>query len=502
MNQIKNQQLIIMKKIIKHITLLMLMSLVIINLTACSEDDEKTDKKELTVNPTSLEFTSGGGYKVINISADSSIDWEIINSADWCSFSKVSSNGSHSINVFIEENEYEEIRTTTVQVSTANKAIDINITQAAAEVEEELEEEEEEETVEVTIPDDSSNMSSMTAIEVVENMGVGWNIGNSLEAIGGETAWGNPLVTQELIDAIKDAGFNAVRIPVAWSNFSDADNYIIRSSWMERVETVVNYALNNDMYVVMNIHWDGGWMQPTYDQQEYVNNRLEIMWQQIAIHFRDYDHHLLFAGTNEVMVEGDYGTPTEEYYTVQNSFNDTFVNTVRATGGRNAYRYLVFQGFNTNIDHAVNFATIPDDTVDNRLVMEIHYYDPYDFTLNEGNDTIWQWGANATDPDATQTWANEAYADAQFEKMKTNFVDQNIGVILGEYGVISRTNVDGNEAFREDYLRYITQSAINHQIAPFYWDNGVLENHSMGLFNRSTGEQAYPDLIDAITNLE
>ncbi len=106
-------------------------------------------------------------------------------------------------------------------------------------------------------------------------------------------------------------------MPVAWSQFSDANNFIIKAEWLNRVEEVVNYALVNDMYVMINIHWDGGWMQPTNADKDYVNNRLAIMWQQIATHFRDYDDHLLFAGTNEVMVEGDYGTPTAEYYTVQ-----------------------------------------------------------------------------------------------------------------------------------------------------------------------------------------
>jgi endoglucanase len=108
---------------------------------------------------------------------------------------------------------------------------------------------------------------------------------------------------------------------------------MIDASWLDRVEEVVNYVLSDGMYVIINEHWDNGWIQPTYAQQEYVNNRLAAMWQQIAVRFRDYDDHLLFAGTNEVMVTNDYGTPIKEYYTVQNSYNQTFVNTVRSTGG-------------------------------------------------------------------------------------------------------------------------------------------------------------------------
>ena len=339
----------------------------------------------------------------------------------------------------------------------------------------------------------------MTSVQLTQVMGVGWNLGNSLDAIGGETAWGNPMVSQQLINAVKAAGFDTLRVPVAWSKFSDPVNFVIQSSWMDRVEQVVNYGLNADMYVIVNIHWDEGWMQPTYAQQNYVNNRLSIMWEQIATRFRDYDERLLFAGTNEVMVEGDYGTPTEEYYTVQNSFNQTFVDTVRATGGGNATRHLVVQGFNTNIDHTVNFADIPLDTVANRLMMEVHYYDPYNFTLNE-NSSITQWGAIATDPNATETWANESWVDAQFQRMKTNFVDQGIGVILGEYGVISRPNLANHEIYRTYWNEYITESAVNHGLVPVYWDNGYAGNAGMAIFDRNNGNQLYPNIIDAIVS--
>ena len=343
----------------------------------------------------------------------------------------------------------------------------------------------------------SSSIATLTAIQLTQTMGVGWNLGNTLEAIGGETAWGNPLVTQAFINSVKAAGFKTLRIPVAWSQFSDANNFVIKSAWMARVDEVVNYALNADMYVVLNLHWDGGWMQPTYAKQTYVNNRLNIMWAQIATHFQNFDERLLFAGSNEVMVEGDYGTPTVEYYTVQNSFNQTFVDTVRATGGKNTTRHLVVQGFNTNIDHTVNFAKIPTDSAQNKLLMEVHFYDPYNFTLN-ASSTISQWGKNATDPSKTETWANESYVDTQFQKMKTNFVDKGVGVILGEYGAISKTTISGQEAYRIYWDEYISKSAIDHQMVPIYWDNGATGNGTMGVFDRNTGNQVFPNVIQAL----
>lgn len=343
-------------------------------------------------------------------------------------------------------------------------------------------------------------------------LGVGWNLGNSLEAIGNsgpgdETAWGNPVVTQALINAVKAAGFDTIRIPVAWSKFSDPDSFTIDSAWLDRVEEVVNYALNAGMYVILNEHWDGGWLNhPFYANQTSLNNRLSIMWTQIANHFRAYDNHLLFAGTNEVMNEDDYSTPTVEYYTVQNSFNQTFVDAVRATGdgngnaddgNANADRYLIVQGFNTNIDHTVNFAEIPDDTAVDHLLMEVHYYDPYNFTLNASSN-ITQWGCIATDPNAVESWANESWVDAQFQAMKTNFIDQGIGVILGEYGVISRQTVPNHETYRVYWNEYITQAAINHGLVPVYWDNGASGDNSMVLFDRNNSNPLYPDIIDAI----
>jgi endoglucanase len=355
-----------------------------------------------------------------------------------------------------------------------------------------------------SIAPDHSGMSNLTSVEFAKDMVPGWNVGNSLEATGGETAWGNPRITQQLIDSVKAAGFKSIRIPVAWSKFSDAATFTIDPIWMDRVEEVVNYVLNDSMYAIINEHWDGGWQQPTYADSAYVNHRLAAMWKQIAIHFRDYNDHLLFAGMNEVAVTNDYGLPTIERATVENSFCQTFVNTVRSTGGRNVYRYLVVQGYRTDINATVGYFAVPTDVTENRLMVEVHYYDPYDFTLNTSS-SITQWGRNATDPNRTEPWANESYADNQFEKMKTNFIDKGYAVILGEYGVIARLNLGSTDlnnefaGYRRYYTEYITGSLSKHGLVPFYWDNGYTGNNGMGIFDRwSNGAQAYPDIIKAI----
>ncbi|MGL1958457.1 MAG: cellulase family glycosylhydrolase [Colwellia sp.] len=451
----------------------------------------------LSVTPSSLTLHPAGESQNVQITTSES--WTISGLAndDWVTLSAMSGTGDTSITVTVPENNIGNTRSVTLTVNAGTLSTTVNVSQANITP-----------TNDYDIPPDSTDMRDIKSTDFTDLMGVGFNIGNSLDAITVEieckvieceTQWGNPLITKALVDAIKAAGFKSIRLPVAWSQFSDEANFVIKAEWLNRVEEVVNYALENDMFVMMNIHWDGGWMQPTNADKDYVNNRLAIMWQQIATHFRDYDDRLLFAGTNEVMVTGDYGTPTVEYYTVQNSFNQTFIDTVRKTGGRNVYRQLIVQGFNTNIDHTVNFAILPDDSTANRLLMEVHYYDPFQFTLEEGNDDVNQWGANATDSSKTAGWGDEAHVDTQFLKMRNNYYDKGIGVILGEYGVVSREAITDHEQYRIFWNEYITQAAIDNKLVPFYWDNGYTGNHSLGLFNRATAAEAFPDLIDAIT---
>ncbi|MCY4753719.1 glycoside hydrolase family 5 protein [Pelomonas aquatica] len=346
-------------------------------------------------------------------------------------------------------------------------------------------------------PTPTPGMRALTSLQLSQLMGAGWNLGNSLEAIGGETAWGNPATTQALLNAVAAAGFKTVRIPVSWKQYADA-NDVIGTTWMSRVAEVVGYAQKAGLFAIINIHWDGGWMQPSFAQQAMADARVTTFWTQIANRFKAFDDTLLFAGTNEVMVTGDYGTPTTEYVTVQNGFNQAFVNAVRATGGNNAVRHLVVQGFNTNIDHTVNFAVMPADPAKDRLMVEVHYYDPYDFTLND-KSTIWQWGAATTDPAATAAWGGEAYTDAQFQKMKGKFVDRGVPVLLGEFAAIRRSEYAGAETYRLAWDRYTARSARAYGLVPVYWDAGAArDNHSSGLFDRATGAQVYPEFIQAL----
>jgi endoglucanase len=343
----------------------------------------------------------------------------------------------------------------------------------------------------------ASAWREVSSTELAREMSPGWNLGNSMEAIGGETAWGNARTTRPLIQAVKAAGFKSIRIPLAWQQYTDAQGRI-KPEWMARVTEVVGWAREAGLIVMINIHWDGGWMQPTARHQAEVNRRLALYWTQIAEHFKDHDEGLLFAGTNEVMVEGDYGKPSAEYVKVQNSFNQTFVSTVRATGGNNPRRHLIVQGFNTNIDHTVDFAVLPADPTPGRLMMEVHYYDPYEFTLNNEGQ-VWQWGRGATTAKATAGWGDEAHVDRQFDKMKARFVDRGVPVILGEYGAVARPSQPGAARYRADWNAYVTRAAHRRGLVPVYWDNGVFDKREgFALFDRATGRVLDGALLAAI----
>jgi endoglucanase len=341
------------------------------------------------------------------------------------------------------------------------------------------------------------------------DLGTGWNLGNALDAVNGtgiphaasqETFWGNAAVNQQLFDAVAAAGFKSVRIPVTWYQYADATD-TIAPFWLARVKAVVDMARTAGLYVIINQHHEN-WLTPTTANQAAANARMTKFWTQIATYFKDYDNRLLFAGTNEILFPGDYGPPTAEYCTVQTGFNQAFVDAVRATGGNNASRMLVVQGFNTNVDHTIDNcgAKVPTDTATGRLMMELHYYSPFNFALND-QSAIWQWGASAVDPAATETWANEAYVDSQMLRLKVTYGDKGIPVIIGEYGAIAKTEFDPAMTYRNLWIRYFSDSARRHGIAPFYWDNGYPDNHQFGLFNRSTGAQYYPATIKAIFNL-
>jgi endoglucanase len=357
------------------------------------------------------------------------------------------------------------------------------------------------------LPPNQTGMTS-NAVQLAANMRLGWNIGNNLEAIGGETAWGNPAVTKALIDLAKQSGFNAIRIPCSWDQYmANSSTAQLKLEWLNRVKEVVQYCVDNGMYAIVNIHWDGGWLENncTTTRQAANNAKQKAFWEQIATHLRDFDEHLLFASANEPNVS----TATE--MSVLLSYHQTFINAVRSTGGRNSYRVLVVQGPSTDIVKTNDLMnTMPTDQIANRLMVEIHYYTPWNFCGLEA-DASWgkmfyYWGAgyhSTTDPTRNANWGEEAELNGYFQMMKTKFVDKGIPVVLGEFSAIRRSSLTGDAltlhlASRAYYHKYVTQQARAHGMIPFYWDNGSTGVNGSALFNRQTNTVFDQQSIDAL----
>ncbi|MFN3302298.1 MAG: glycoside hydrolase family 5 protein [Roseateles sp.] len=343
------------------------------------------------------------------------------------------------------------------------------------------------------------------AMQIAQKLRIGLNIGNTLEAVGGksETYWGNPRITREFVQFAKASGFNAIRLPASWNQYADAATARIEAAWLARVQEVVQYCVDADLHVVLNIHWDGGWLEEnvTPERQQAVNHRQRAFWQQIATTLRDFDSRLLFASANEPNVK------TAAQMAVLMSYHQTFIDAVRATGGRNAHRTLVVQGPSTDVELTHQLMTgWPTDTVAGRLMAEIHYYTPWNFT-GMTQDESWgspffYWGQgnhSTTDIAHNPTWGEEATLDTLMGLMKARFVDKGIPVIVGEYGALDRSSTLTGDALalhrrsRAAYCQAVTQRSRAAGLVPFYWDTG-------GLLDRSRNQVLDAPILAALMN--
>lgn len=346
--------------------------------------------------------------------------------------------------------------------------------------------------------------SGQTSLELVESLELGWNLGNSLDAPEGETAWGNPPVTPELLGAVKAAGFDLVRIPVTWSlHTGPGPEFVIDPAFMTRVSEVVGYALDAGLYVIVNVHHDGAddyegveWLtlndpagNVTEANNQAVEARFLAIWGQIAAHFADYPEQLLFESMNEI--HDGYDAPDPAYYTIINHLNQVFVDLVRASGGNNAQRHLVVPGYNTNIDYTLAGFEAPADSTPNHLILSVHFYDPWSFAGSAETNT---WGAASPGSD---DWGQEDFVAGQYDKLKSSFIDAGLPVIVGEYGAVNQT---GFEEYRRYYMEYVTKVCADRGVLPVYWDNGSEDSgaEAFGLFDRSTGGVLYPSVLEAM----
>ena len=316
------------------------------------------------------------------------------------------------------------------------------------------------------------------AMQFVEDMGIGINLGNTFEACGDwiaqwgdgtvhsyETAWGSPIITEKIIKGYKDSGFNTLRVPVSWSNMM-GDDYTISSEYANAVKQVVDWAMAQDMYVIVNLHYDNGWLENFPTQKKECMYRYKRIWQQVSDVFKDYDERLVFEGQNEELgwssVWNQWGGTKgkAKSYALVNEINQTFVDVVRASGGKNKARYLLIPGYNTGIETTVDkLYKVPKDK-EKHVIISVHYYSPATFAILSDDAS---WGKNQ------RTWGTASDINElkkSMDMLKKRFLDNGIPVIIGEYGC-PMENKDINSVRK--YLSKVCEEAYSMGMCPVLW---------------------------------
>ncbi len=343
---------------------------------------------------------------------------------------------------------------------------------------------------------DASDLENISSPEVVRRMGLGWNLGNTMDCAGDwikgpevrsfETAWGNPETTRGMIDAIQQAGFKSVRIPVAWSNLM-GDNYTLDPELLARVKEIVDWVLADGMIAVVNIHWDGGWWSKFPTHYDESMKRYTRMWSQIAGYFKNEPGSLIFESLNEEGCFNDvwnhYGPANpvqkQKAFGILNNINQAFVDLVRKSGGLNAKRHLLIAGYATDIDLTCDSDFLMPKDPQNHLILSVHYYTPYTFAGLEHDES---WGK------ARPTWGTkEDYAElaTKMGMLKPRFLDQGIPIIVGEYGATLKAKEP--ESVRR-YILSVAEKIYQMGMCPMLWDPG---SH----FDRKTLQFNDPELL-------
>lgn len=345
-----------------------------------------------------------------------------------------------------------------------------------------------------------TEMRDISSMELVSEMKVGWNLGNTLDSTisnptgnelpsDWETAWGQPVTTKAMIDNVRSQGFNVLRVPVTWEGkFGEAPDYTINADWLARVKEVVDYGIENDMFVILNMHHEE-WHMPKADNEAAATEILTALWKQIAEYFANYNEMLIFEGLNEPRLKGEaseWNGGTPEARQVINNLNAAFVETVRSTGGNNTLRHLMIPTYAAStLNSVLDDFVIPDD---DKVIVSVHAYLPYSFALADNANAVKEWSAD--DPSST----NEI--DEMMLKLKERYIDNGQAVIIGEFGTRNRMNT----ADRAECARYYVAKAAEIGIPCVWWDNNAFvgSGENFGLFDRKTFEWRYPDIISAI----
>ncbi|MBQ8789884.1 MAG: glycoside hydrolase family 5 protein [Ruminiclostridium sp.] len=340
-------------------------------------------------------------------------------------------------------------------------------------------------------------MRDISSIELIKEMKIGWCLGNTFDGGGKgnkgasprtlETAWGNPETTKEMIDEVVKGGFNIIRIPVTWDwSTGAAPDYKISDAWLNRVQEVVDYAVDNDVFVILNLHHET-WHYPTEDNYEAASDRLKKIWTQIGNRFAGYNEKLIFEGMNEPRVIGSAeewngGTPgTRE---IVNKLNFDFVETIRGLGGNNKLRHLMIPGYAASSSTvALRDIKLPEN--DDKIIVSVHAYSPYNFALNTGSGSTEKWVAKA----------HRADIDRIANDIKTLFIDKGVAALIGEFGAVNRSN----ELYRADWIKYYVAKMKEIGVSCVLWDNGAFNGggENFGFFDRRTLTFRFPKMLEA-----
>jgi len=342
-----------------------------------------------------------------------------------------------------------------------------------------------------------TGMRNITGAQFTADMGRGWNLGNTLDAhgtgvsgIATETMWGNPTTTKAMIDEVKEAGFNTIRIPVTWyKHIGAAPDYTIDAAWLNRVEEVMSYAFDNDMYVIINTHHETeDWLATTYANQAAATAQLEKIWTQLANRFNSYGDYLIFETINEPRVVGgtnEWNGGTTEYRAVVNDYNKAAVDIIRGTGGNNATRFIMCPTYagSTHNDVLADYV-VPNN--DSKVIATVHSYFPYNFS-NRGED--------GGDTDTWGSATDKAQLDAEMQKIYDRFIANDIPVVIGEWGSKDR---GGNTAARATHADYYVAAAEAQGLSTIWWDQGG-NSVQFKLLNRPALTWDFPAIVNAIT---
>lgn len=423
-----------------------------------------------------LAINAIGGERMVKIT--SNVDWTVESSAEWLAISNHSGmpTTTEATTMYLKlsatRNETGAQRSALVTLRGQGMATTLSVTQAGT--------------------SDADTYGFQLATTALAQMGNGLNIGNTLDANGDwitgdnpkdyETSWGNPQITPQLIAAYKNAGIKALRLPVTWRQHIDDDGNV-NARWMARVKEVVDYITGQGMYCILNVHHDSGgsdsaWLRADQDESNLaaIEHKFAGLWTSIATEFQDYGDHLLFEGYNEMLDQNLTWTSTDtEGYAALNRLAQTFVSTVRATGGNNAHRNLIVSTYSADA-HELSLAgfTLPDNPAENHLIAEVHVYTPGEFVGPQSVDEVKEW--------------NDSYAaelDEAFQLIKSRFVQKGIPCIIGEFGCNSLVP----ESSAAQYATLFTTKAQALGIPCFYW---------FDLIDRNTCEWTLPSVLGVL----